>query len=456
MAYSPLAPRAGADDEGMESCVSCEAILQPEWDVCKICGHDRSAPAPPPTPAPAPVPQPGPLDQLVARPVMLAGIAGGIMLVLALVGSLLVMGGDDETAIPAQLGFVDRGNQAGAAFCRDGELAIRAVPPADESDFRPTVVFWENESGGWERLSDDIAPEGLTAEPGALVEQVGCLTLIEGPIDGEPCTWEGQGQILVSEATWRATMRRAIDGTVEGQPVDLGSATGCSISEMADAGGGLTVRPPAPDTAEVAAFLTPWVGTGEVERLQAERAARERAWAQTAAACGADHALIPDAAPWSPGFGSLVAVAEATPAAAHSTTATPTADAAIPEFWRASVDSALDVELVLCVTPQDESEPVITPAVCPAVPAAEDETAPMVQVELATQVVEVRLFAAQSGEVLVDHRYPASTEPGCPDPALVIMSNVDNDTESAPPRIWVPTPLPAAELVETLVSFVEG
>ncbi|MCP4085056.1 MAG: hypothetical protein GY745_08405 [Actinomycetia bacterium] len=438
----------------MESCVSCEAILQPEWDVCKICGHDRSAPAPPP--APVPVPQPGPLDQLVAQPVMLAGIAGGIMLVLALVGSLLIMGGDDETAIPAQLGFVDRGDQAGAAFCRDGELAVRAVPPADESDFRPTVVFWENESGGWERLGDDHAPEGLTAEVGALVEQVGCLTLVEGPVDGEMCTWEGQGQILVREATWRATMWRAINGAVQGPPVDLGSATGCGISEVAASGGGLSVRPPAPDTAEVAAFLTPWVGTGEIERIQAERAARERVWAQMVPACGAEHAVIPDAAPWSPGFGSLVAIAEATNTSVHSTTATPTADAAVPEFWRASVDSALDVELVLCVTPQDESEPVITSAVCPAVPAAEDETAPMLQVELATQVVEVRLFAAQSGEVLVDQQYPASTEPACPDPALVAVPIVDRDTEAALPRVWVPTPLPAAELVETLVGFVEG
>ncbi|MCP5027782.1 MAG: hypothetical protein GY929_16020 [Actinomycetia bacterium] len=440
----------------MENCIACEAILQPEWDVCLICGHDPSTPAPKVAPDPATlVPVPGPLDQIVARPVLMAGVVGVAILVVALVGALLVSGPGDESVAPPQLGFVDRGNQAGAAFCRDGELAIRALPPTDQSDFRPTVVFWENENGGWERLGEDLAPEGLTAEAGALVEQVGCLTLAEGPVDGELCSWAGQGQVLVRDAAWRATLRRAIDGTPLGVPVDIASTTGCSIAELAATNGLLTVRPPRPAMDDLAAFLTPWVGTGEVERLQAERAARQAAWTQVAPACAAEHALIPDLAPWTAGYGTLVAVAEATNAATHSTSSTPSADGAIPDFWRATVDGALEVELILCVTPAAGSEIVVTPAVCPAVPAGEDEVAPMVEVGLLSQPVDVRLFAARSGQVLFEHQYPATAEPGCPDPA-VVAAPVEGANGEGPLQIWVPSPLPGPELVESLVGFVEG
>ena len=440
----------------MGNCVACEAILQPEWDVCLICGHDPSAPAPEVAPDPATlVPAPGALDQVMARPVLVAGVVGAAILVVALVGALLVGGSSDESAVPPQLGFVDRGNQAGAAFCRDGELAIRAVPPAAQSDFRSTVVFWENENGGWERLGADLAPEGLTAEAGALVEQVACLTLVEGPVDGELCSWQGEGQVLVQDATWRATMRRAIDGTIQGGPVDIASISGCSIAELTATGGALSVRAPRPAMDDLAAFLTPWVGTGEVERLQAERAARGRVWGQLAPACGAEHALIPGAAPWAAGFGTLIAVAEATSSAPHSTSSTPAADGAVPDFWRATLDNALDVELVFCVTPAADFEVVVTPAVCPAVPAGGDEVAPMVEVSLLTRAVDVRLFVARSGEVLFEHRYPATSEPGCPDPADVVVAAGTSDPEG-PLQVWVPSPLPGPELVESLVGFVEG
>ena len=401
------------------------------------------------------VPVPSRLDQLVARPVLVAGVVGVAVLVVALVGALLVGGPDAETAAPPQLGFVDRGNQSGVAFCRDGELSIRALPPADQSDFRPTVVFWENERGGWERLGDDLAPEGLTAVAGALVEQVGCLTMIEGPSDGQLCTWDGQGQVVVQDAVWRATIRRAIDGGSIGTPTDIMSTKGCSTAELTAAAGGTTIRPPTPSSEDLSAFLTPWVGSGEVDRIRAERAARERAWNLVAPACGTEHAVLPDFAPWEPGFGTLVAVAEANAGHPHSAEVTPVADVAIPDFWRADVETVLGAELVLCVGPVADAEVTLTPAVCPATPSADTETAPQVEVELLTQPVGVRLFAAQSGQTLFEGTYPASLEPTCPDPAVIGLP-AEAGEPAGPQQIWRPSEVASVDLVEAIVGFVEG
>lgn len=180
-----------------ESCPNCQAIAQPEWDTCRICGADLSEAARTPqsgialepaggSKGPRRTTSPGSDDKRILKIVL---IAAGVLFALVLVGVAVLGGGDDSTSSDEQatrqqpVSTLERPSTTSTVpptTAAQGEAgdALGAVLPVND------LVAWQNVETGWDvaAFEEELRNSGL--RPTAIDEWVGQPLEVDGPTIG--------------------------------------------------------------------------------------------------------------------------------------------------------------------------------------------------------------------------------------------------------------------------------
>jgi hypothetical protein len=218
----------------METCRSCKAFLQPEWDKCKICGAPRGADAPPPpvdrsgVAAPGSPPESGGGDR--GRKIVLAATLGVVVLALVL-GGLVVLGssGDDEVdpRLTETAGPATDGDHS--EICRSGSASASGATAYEQTAGYHGVEIWTQNQDfddvGWVAVPpDDVAWN-------ANVELVACVERVDSS-EAEVCTgYEGGRTVTLHDATYEVILYAAADASEVTKTTVEGDG-GCPLSDL--------------------------------------------------------------------------------------------------------------------------------------------------------------------------------------------------------------------------------
>jgi hypothetical protein len=254
----------------METCRSCRAFLQPEWDRCKICGAERGASTSESDELPYAVEEPAPVARSsgTSPTVLVACVVGGLLVVGALLFLVTRGGGDDESDTVQMPTVATEPDPDGVtdvavdskdpleevkAFCA-GTAPYPEAGPYPGPAGPPHVI----DSSGF---SGSMPVEWMAGQPqtaGRPVELVLCVTAIPTGIR-TPCDgYNTNIPVFIEDTNYDVQLKAAASGEV------LASTSWPGVSDCPShitfaADKSEVVRPRQPDSALPVEFVRPFV-----------------------------------------------------------------------------------------------------------------------------------------------------------------------------------------------------